>query len=104
VQDSVAGAALQDFTKVAVRSIESGTFSTRDESWFTWDPLTYDELALKAAVNILAGTPGDETKRPAKPVEAFALCPRTPVRFRPSSIDWPHHRPGIHISGSEVLR
>jgi hypothetical protein len=56
VQDGIAGAALQDFMRVAVRSIESGTFSTRDDSYFTWDPLKYDELALKAAAKILEAT------------------------------------------------
>jgi predicted transcriptional regulator len=56
VQDGVAGAALQDFTKVAVHSIESGAFSACDESYLVWEPLTYDELAFKAAVRILEST------------------------------------------------
>lgn len=56
VQDGVAGAALQDYTKVAVHSIETGAFSARDESYLVWEPLTYDELALIAAVRILEST------------------------------------------------
>ena len=56
VQDGVAGAALQDFMKVAVRSIENGAFSTRDDSHLTWEPVLYDELAFKAMVKILATT------------------------------------------------
>ncbi len=56
VQDGVVGAALQDLTKVAVHSIESGAFSARDESHLVWEPLTYDELAFKAAVRILEST------------------------------------------------
>jgi len=56
VQDGVAGAALQDFMKVAVRSIESGAFSARDDSHFTWEPFQYDELAFKAMVKILEKT------------------------------------------------
>lgn len=56
VQDGVAGAALQDFSRVATRSFESGTFSARDDSHLTWDPAVYDELAFKAMVNILART------------------------------------------------
>lgn len=53
VQDGVAGAALQDFMKVAVHSIESGAFSAHDESYLVWEPHLYDDLALKAAVKIL---------------------------------------------------
>jgi hypothetical protein len=53
VQDGVAGAALQDFMKVAVHSIESGAFSAHDHSYLVWEPHTYDELAFKAAVRIL---------------------------------------------------
>lgn len=56
VQDGVAGGALQDLTKVAVHSIESGAFSARDESCLVWEPLTYDELAFKASMKILAST------------------------------------------------
>jgi hypothetical protein len=56
VQDGVAGAALQDYTKVAVRALETGTFSSRDDSFLTWDSATYDELAFKAMVKILATT------------------------------------------------
>ena len=55
-QDGVAGAALQDFTKVAVRSIESGAFSARDDSHFSWEAVRYDELAFKAMVRILETT------------------------------------------------
>lgn len=53
VQDGVAGAALQDFTKVAVHSIESGAFSAHDHSYLVWEPHIYDDLAFKAAVRIL---------------------------------------------------
>jgi hypothetical protein len=56
VQDGVAGAALQDFTKVAARSMESGAFSAHEDSHLTWDPVTYDELAFKAMVSILIKT------------------------------------------------
>jgi hypothetical protein len=56
IQDGVAGAALQDFTKVAVRSIENGAFSERDDSHLTWEPVLYDELAFKAMVKILETT------------------------------------------------
>jgi predicted transcriptional regulator len=56
VQDGVAGAALQDFMKVAVHSIESGAFSVHDESYLVWEPHLYDDLALKAAVKILEST------------------------------------------------
>jgi hypothetical protein len=56
VQDGVAGAALQDFTKVAIRSIESGAFSAHDDSYLVWEPLTYDDLAFKAAIKILIST------------------------------------------------
>lgn len=56
VQDGVAGAALQDFSRVATRSFESGKFSARDDSHLTWDPVVYDELAFKAMVKILART------------------------------------------------
>lgn len=53
VQDGVAGAALQDFIKVAARSMESGAFSAREDSFLTWDPATFDELAFKSMVSIL---------------------------------------------------
>lgn len=53
VQDGVAGAALQDFTKVAVHSIESGAFSAHDHSYLVWEPHRYDDLAFKASVKIL---------------------------------------------------
>lgn len=56
VQDGVAGAALQDFSKVATLAFESGTFSARDDSHLTWDPAVYDELAFKAMVSILTRT------------------------------------------------
>jgi hypothetical protein len=56
VQDGVVGAALQDLTKVAIHSIESGAFSARDESLLAWEPLTYDELAFKASIKILEST------------------------------------------------
>ena len=56
VQDGVAGAALQDFMKVAVLAFENGTFSAREDSHLTWEALTYDELAFKAMVRILART------------------------------------------------
>lgn len=56
VQDGVAGAALQDFSRVATLAFESGTFSARDNSHLTWDPAIYDELAFKAMINILART------------------------------------------------
>lgn len=58
IQDGVAGAALQDFTKVAVRALEGGTFSARDDSYLTWDALAYDDLAFMAMVNILTRTRG----------------------------------------------
>jgi hypothetical protein len=53
VQDGVAGAALQDFMKVAVHSIESGAFSAHDHSHLTWEPHLYDDLAFKAGVKLL---------------------------------------------------
>lgn len=56
VQDGVAGGALQDLMRVAAQSIESGAFSARDESYLVWEPLTYDELAFKASMKILAST------------------------------------------------
>ncbi len=56
VQDGVAGGALQDLTKVATHSIESGAFSARDDSYLVWEPLRYDELAYKASIKILEST------------------------------------------------
>jgi hypothetical protein len=56
VQDGVAGAALQDLMKVTVHSIESGAFSGRDDSYLIWEPVTYDDLAFKAAIKILEAT------------------------------------------------
>lgn len=53
VQDGVAGAALQDLTKVTVHSIESGAFSAHDHSYLIWEPHLYDDLAFKAAARIL---------------------------------------------------
>jgi hypothetical protein len=53
VQDGVAGAALQDFVKVAVHSIESGAFSAHDHSCLIWEPHRYDDLAFKAAAKLL---------------------------------------------------
>lgn len=85
VQDGVAGAALQDFAKVAARSMESGAFSAREDSYLTWDAVTYDELAFKAMVSILIKTreqllalQDEATKRLAKTSQpgllvAFAL-------------------------------
>jgi hypothetical protein len=34
----------------------SGAFSARDESYLVWEPLTYDELAARAAEKILETT------------------------------------------------
>jgi hypothetical protein len=53
VHDGVVGAALQDFMKVAVHSIESGAFSAHDHSYLSWEPHLYDDLAFKAAVKLL---------------------------------------------------
>lgn len=68
VQDGVAGAALQDLMKVAVHSIESGAFSTHDESYLVWEPHTYDDLAFMAAVKIL-----ERTRRQLAELEVEAL-------------------------------
>lgn len=47
IQTGLAGAALQDFTGVAIDAIEAGTFTGREDYVLTWDEIELDEVAWK---------------------------------------------------------
>lgn len=52
----LAGAALYDFSAVAAASIEAGTFQSRDDFVFTWEPVALDELGWLALAKKFADT------------------------------------------------
>jgi DNA-binding transcriptional ArsR family regulator len=53
---SLAGATLYDFTAVTAASIEAGTFQSRDDFVFTWEPVRLDELGWLALSKKFAAT------------------------------------------------